>query len=82
MIARAGAPPGSTLMQGGYLTSLQSGGENNILNGNRKNALKIVNAAIGQVALQTGYIGSVRALRAQTCPEPCEGMTRSLSYRY
>lgn len=61
VIARAAAGADSTLMQGGYLTSLQSGGANNIVSGNRANALRIVDAAITQVAQQTAHIGSVQA---------------------
>jgi flagellin len=55
------AQSGSTLQMGGYLTSLKSGGENDLTSERLGNALAIVNYAIKQVAQLRGFLGAVQA---------------------
>lgn len=49
----------TAVKQGGFLSSLKTGGTNNLVTGNVDNALTIVQAAQSQVARARGFIGAI-----------------------
>ncbi len=63
-ISRAGSG-NATLTQGGYLSSLLSGGVNDIVAGNKANALKIVDSAITDITGIRGHLGAVQAFNLE-----------------
>ncbi|MDQ7781119.1 MAG: flagellin, partial [Planctomycetota bacterium] len=63
-VSRAGAGS-TTLMQGGYLSTMLSGGANDIVSGNKTNALKVVEASITGITGLRGHLGSVQAFNLE-----------------
>ncbi|MDQ7781148.1 MAG: flagellin, partial [Planctomycetota bacterium] len=63
-IARAGSGTATT-NQGGYLSSMLSGGANDIVSGNKNNALKVVEASINGITSVRGHLGSVQAFNLE-----------------
>ncbi len=58
--APSGNVGGSTVLTGGFLTSVRTGGSNSLIN-NPGNALTIVRTAINQVTRTRGFLGSIQA---------------------
>lgn len=63
-VARAGSGD-YNIMQGGYLISLMSGGANDIMTGNKPNALRIVDAALLAVTGVRGHLGAVQGFNLE-----------------